>query len=138
MSANRAAEASEGLGAASTATTDTKEPHTAGDALAFVREGYDRWASVYDDDGNPVPPLEEPWVRAAAGDVSGRDVLDLGCGTGRHTLWLAAGGARVTAGDFSPGMLAQARALAACCPRAEKYVGWPMLVVLRMRAGASP
>jgi SAM-dependent methyltransferase len=36
-------------------------------------------------------------------------VLDLGCGTGRHALWLAAAGARVTALDFSPGMLEEAR-----------------------------
>jgi malonyl-CoA O-methyltransferase len=35
--------------------------------------------------------------------------LDLGCGTGRHALWLAAGGATVTAVDFSEGMLAEAR-----------------------------
>ncbi|MBX3362555.1 MAG: methyltransferase domain-containing protein [Phycisphaeraceae bacterium] len=35
--------------------------------------------------------------------------LDLGCGTGRHALWLAAEGATVTALDFSDGMLDQAR-----------------------------
>src|SRR5262249_46484492 len=39
----------------------------------------------------------------------GLAALDLGCGTGRHTLWLAAGGATVTAVDFSEGMLAEAR-----------------------------
>ena len=33
----------------------------------------------------------------------------LGCGTGRHTAWLASGGAEVTAVDFSEGMLAEAR-----------------------------
>jgi malonyl-CoA O-methyltransferase len=33
----------------------------------------------------------------------------LGCGTGRHALWLAAAGANVTAVDFSEGMLAEAR-----------------------------
>ena len=36
-------------------------------------------------------------------------MLDLGCGTGRHTFWLAAAGARVTAVDFSQGMLERAR-----------------------------
>jgi malonyl-CoA O-methyltransferase len=76
-----------------------------------VRGGYDRWANVYDHDGNPLIALEGPIVRAAVGQTTGLDVLDLGCGTGRHALWLAdAGARRVTAVDFSEGMLAQARA----------------------------
>src|SRR5205823_11438326 len=74
-----------------------------------VRTGYDRWALVYDHDGNPLVALEAPFVRAAVGDVRGQTVLDLGCGTGRHTLWLAASRATVTAVDFSEGMLAEAR-----------------------------
>lgn len=77
--------------------------------LASVREGYDRWSEIYDHDGNPLLALEGPVVRAALGDVSGLDLLDLGCGTGRHALWAAGQGARVTAVDFSEGMLAQAR-----------------------------
>ena len=86
------------------------EPTTATtDPLAGVRDGYDRWARVYDHDANPLPALEEPHVRAALADVRGLDVVDLGCGTGRHTAWLAAAGARVTAVDFSGGMLASAR-----------------------------
>jgi malonyl-CoA O-methyltransferase len=48
--------------------------------------------------------------RAAVGDVRGLSVVDLGCGTGRHAIWLAAGDALVTAVDFSEGMLAEARA----------------------------
>src|SRR5439155_11744717 len=47
--------------------------------------------------------------RAALGAVRGLTVLDLGCGTGRHALWLAGKGADVTAVDFSPDMLAEAR-----------------------------
>ena len=80
------------------------------DELGFVREGYDRWSAVYDHDANPLPALEEPHMREATGEVRGLDVLDLGCGTGRHTTWLAAAGARVTAVDFSEGMLEKARA----------------------------
>ena len=79
------------------------------DQLAGVRAGYDRWARIYDHDANPLPALEEPHVRAAMGDVRGREVLDLGCGTGRHTAWLAGAEARVTAVDFSDGMLEEAR-----------------------------
>jgi malonyl-CoA O-methyltransferase len=76
---------------------------------SFVRAGYDRWALVYDHDANPLPALEEPFVHEAIGSVSGLAVLDLGCGTGRHALRLAAAGAEVTAVDFSEGMLAEAR-----------------------------
>ena len=79
------------------------------DPVSSVQTGYDRWAAIYDHDGNPLQGLEEPVVRATVGDVRGLNVLDLGCGTGRHSLWLAAGGATVTAVDFSDGMLAEAR-----------------------------
>jgi SAM-dependent methyltransferase len=74
-----------------------------------VQRGYDRWAAVYDHEANPLLPLEEPLVHEALGDVSGRAVLDLGCGTGRHALWLASAGALVTAVDFSDVMLGRAR-----------------------------
>jgi malonyl-CoA O-methyltransferase len=74
-----------------------------------IRDGYDRWSLVYDHDGNPMLALEEPFMRERLGSVRDLAVLDLGCGTGRHTLWLASAGAVVTALDFSEGMLAQAR-----------------------------
>jgi ubiquinone/menaquinone biosynthesis C-methylase UbiE len=74
-----------------------------------IRAGYDQWAEVYDHDQNPLVALEEPVVRRELGDVAGLAVLDLGCGTGRHALWLAAQGASVTAVDFSNGMLEEAR-----------------------------
>jgi malonyl-CoA O-methyltransferase len=78
------------------------------DTLDSVRRAYDRWAAVYEHDGNPLLGLEEPIVRLAVGDVHGLEVLDLGCGTGRHALWLAARGATVTGVDFSREMLAEA------------------------------
>jgi malonyl-CoA O-methyltransferase len=87
----------------------TPEPSAVPDPLATVRAGYDRWAAVYDHDANPLQALEDPAVRAAVGDPRGLAALDLGCGTGRHALWLAAAGATVTAVDFSEGMLAEAR-----------------------------
>ncbi len=79
------------------------------DDLSSVRGGYDRWASVYERDANPLMALEEPALRAAVGDARGLAALDLGCGTGRQTLWLSENGANVTAVDFSEGMLAEAR-----------------------------
>lgn len=81
-----------------------------------VREGYDRWAPHYDTDGNPLVALEQRVFDAVLGPVRGLDVLDLGCGTGRHTLRLARAGARVRGFDLSPGMLAVARRAAQGLP----------------------
>src|SRR3954452_12248061 len=74
-----------------------------------VREGYAAWASCYDDDGNPLIALEGPAMREWFGPLQGRRALDLGCGTGRHTLALVEAGADVVALDFTPEMIAQAR-----------------------------
>lgn len=74
-----------------------------------TREGYDRWAPGYDAYDNPLIAMEEPRVRARIGDPEGLDVLDVGCGTGRHALWMAERGARVTGVDFSIGMLNELR-----------------------------
>lgn len=75
-----------------------------------TREGYDRWAATYDTMGNWLLELEEPEVDRALGDTANLDLLDVGTGTGRHAIRLAAAGARVTALDFSDAMLAKARA----------------------------
>src|SRR5262245_24137599 len=74
-----------------------------------TREGYDRWAAIYDGEDNPLIALEEPMVAQLLGNCAGLDVADIGCGTGRHALRLAADGANVTAIDFSDGMLGRAR-----------------------------
>lgn len=74
------------------------------------REGYAAWAACYDEDGNPLIPLEGAAMERLFGAVAGLPVLDVGCGTGRHTLALAAAGARVTAFDQCPEMLSRALA----------------------------
>jgi malonyl-CoA O-methyltransferase len=78
-----------------------------------TREGYDRWSSIYDGEDNPLIAMEEPVVAELLGEVRGLEIADIGCGTGRHTLQLAAAGAHVTALDFSQGMLDRARAKSA-------------------------
>jgi len=54
---------------------------------------------------------ERQW--AMLGDVTGKRVLDVGCGVGRETVALAARGARVVAVDLSPTLVAKARERAA-------------------------
>jgi ubiquinone/menaquinone biosynthesis C-methylase UbiE len=57
----------------------------------------------------PLVALDDDVLPPMFGDVAHRRVLDLGCGAGRHTLRLSSGGARVTAVDFSMGLLAEAQ-----------------------------
>lgn len=57
-----------------------------------------------------------------AGDVQGREVLDIGCGQGIASRALARAGARVTATDVTPEMLDAARAHEAAGPLGIHYV----------------
>lgn len=74
-----------------------------------VRQGYDLWAPHYDRKGNAAVALKQREIGRLMGNVHGRRVADLGCGTGANAVAMAAAGAEVTAVDFSQGMLAQAR-----------------------------
>jgi ubiquinone/menaquinone biosynthesis C-methylase UbiE len=93
-------------------TMDTTSPASPPGDIDWLPtdQGYDRWAEIYDDEFNPLVALESPHVVRMMGDVRGLSILDVGCGTGRHTLHFAASGANLTAIDFSEGMLARARA----------------------------
>ena len=53
-----------------------------------VRQGYARWSDTYDTQDNSLIILEEPLLRSLLGDVQELSVADIGCGTGRHTLYL--------------------------------------------------
>jgi ubiquinone/menaquinone biosynthesis C-methylase UbiE len=71
--------------------------------------GYDRWAPVYEKDGNPMINLDElVFGEEFTFNVKGKSVIDLGCGTGRHSIKFAEKGACVTALDISSGMLKEA------------------------------
>ena len=74
-----------------------------------VARAYDRWAASYDADRNLTRDLDAAVVRQAPLAVDGRDVLELGCGTGKNTTHLAERARAVLALDFSDGMLARAR-----------------------------
>ena len=75
-----------------------------------VARAYDAWAARYDEDVNRTRDLDAEVVRGVGLPVAQRDVVELGCGTGKNTEWLAGEARSVVALDFSPGMLARARA----------------------------
>ena len=76
---------------------------------AGVASAYDRWAAQYDSDRNATRDLDADVVRRSPLDLAGRRVLELGCGTGKNSAWLAERAGELVALDFSPGMLDVAR-----------------------------
>lgn len=74
-----------------------------------TREGYARWAPFYDEPGNQLLEIEQPIVREILDGLPVGVALDAGCGTGRHTAYLASLGHEVIGVDTSPEMLAVAR-----------------------------
>ena len=75
-----------------------------------VRDAYDAWAATYDSDRNLTRDLDAAVTRATLAALPRTAILELGCGTGKNTAFLAGLGVPVLALDFSPGMLARARA----------------------------
>jgi malonyl-CoA O-methyltransferase len=71
--------------------------------------GYDRWAAFYDSYPNPTVAADDRAFPALWASLRDCDVLEIGCGTGRHTVRLAQEN-RVTGIDISAGMLDAARA----------------------------
>jgi len=65
--------------------------------------------------------LNNPSFLAFLPDISGKEVIDLGCGEGRNTRLFADRGARMTGLDLSPEMIAAARAEEEREPRGISY-----------------
>ena len=75
-----------------------------------IQSAYNAWAETYDTVLNKTRDLEAAAIRQLLADVPFVEVIELGCGTGKNTEWLAATAAHVTAVDFSAEMLGKARA----------------------------
>ena len=72
---------------------------------------FDLWAQVYDTQSNPLLMLEERSVAPLLPHLSGGDLLDVGCGTGRWLTKLEAlNPASLLGTDCSASMLERARA----------------------------
>jgi ubiquinone/menaquinone biosynthesis C-methylase UbiE len=73
-----------------------------------VRAAYDIWAETYDDSKNATRDLDAVVLRAQRFQLEGAKVVEIGCGTGKNTEWLASA-AEVVALDFSDKMIQIAR-----------------------------
>jgi len=75
-----------------------------------ISDSYDRWAASYDADQNKTRDMAAIALRKSELQLEGRQLLEIGCGTGVNTEWLIKCGGAVTAVDFSEEMLRLARA----------------------------
>lgn len=69
---------------------------------------YNKWSESYDTVENKTRDLEAKALREI---VSGEnsDVLEIGCGTGKNTVWLLSRAKHLVGADFSEEMLAKAK-----------------------------
>ena len=74
-----------------------------------VQKAYDNWSSSYDTDENRTRDLDQQITREAVSDQHFDSILEIGCGTGKNTIFLAQIARRVDALDFSEGMIEKAK-----------------------------
>jgi malonyl-CoA O-methyltransferase len=74
-----------------------------------IQNAYDEWSGTYDTDENLTRDLDQDVTRSRLGGQRFDSILEIGCGTGKNTAFLAQIGRTVQAVDFSEGMIAKAR-----------------------------
>jgi len=74
-----------------------------------IQNAYNKWALQYDTNINATRDLEATALRTMLRAIQVDRCLEMGCGTGKNTMWLMEKAAHVTAVDFSPEMLDLAR-----------------------------
>lgn len=79
------------------------------DTSADVQKAYNEWVYQYDTNENSTRDLNANVLRQQPFDLVSKAVLELGCGTGFNTVWLATGARLVVGVDVSEGMLRKAR-----------------------------
>jgi ubiquinone/menaquinone biosynthesis C-methylase UbiE len=74
-----------------------------------TQQAYNHWAHSYDSDENKTRDLELVAGRQLLEQADFTAVLEIGCGTGKNTSWLAPKAKTLTAVDFSEEMMKLAR-----------------------------
>lgn len=70
-----------------------------------TQQAYNHWAQSYDSDDNKTRDLELVAGQQVLASVDFSQVLEIGCGTGKNTAWLAPKAGMLTAVDFSEEMM---------------------------------
>ena len=74
-----------------------------------IATAYNDWAETYDAVQNQTRDLAAKVLRQADLELEGRKLVEVGCGTGRNTIWLLERASQIVGLDFSEKMLARAR-----------------------------
>jgi malonyl-CoA O-methyltransferase len=74
-----------------------------------IQDSYNEWSEIYDSNENLTRDLDEKVTREKLANLRFQSILEIGCGTGKNTIFLAQLGERVHALDFSEGMIEKAR-----------------------------
>jgi cyclopropane fatty-acyl-phospholipid synthase-like methyltransferase len=87
------------------------------------QEFFDQQAPQYDENSFAKHTVAEvDFLLSLFALSAGQSVLDVGCGTGRHSVELARRGFRVTGVDFSEGMLSQGRRKASAAGTTVNFI----------------
>lgn len=74
-----------------------------------IQQAYDEWSGIYDTNENLTRDLDEKTTRLRLTGKRFPSILEIGCGTGKNTAFLAEIADQVLAFDFSQGMIEKAR-----------------------------
>ena len=74
-----------------------------------IGRAYDSWATQYDSNENKTRDLEAASLKKLLQDKTFKHCLEIGCGTGKNTIWLLTICDQITAIDLSEGMLNRAK-----------------------------
>ncbi len=74
-----------------------------------IEQAYNNWASQYDTNINKTRDLERAVLRNMLSAIFFETCLEIGCGTGKNTVWFIEKANQVTSVDFSAEMLAKAK-----------------------------
>jgi ubiquinone/menaquinone biosynthesis C-methylase UbiE len=74
-----------------------------------IKESYNLWASQYDTNPNKTRDLEAISLRETLANVPINNCFEIGCGTGKNTIWLTTKADRIVAVDLSEEMLVKAK-----------------------------
>jgi len=70
-----------------------------------VKKSYKYWSEIYDSNENKTRDLDLTISKEILSKIVFKSVLEIGCGTGKNTLWLNKKAQKIIAVDFSPEML---------------------------------
>ena len=74
-----------------------------------VQRGYNRWATVYSSEKNPVKSFSDEIIEEMLPNLNGKRIIDAGCGSGYFCQYAEQQGAKEILGiDFSAKMIEQA------------------------------